>query len=96
MALFEKREIKAQVAGLDRDINDLKDAIRRLSGAVAQLEDRHARLEAQHLSLRGYTYSLKAQHVAGLSPAPSIATRDDLRRVSGFRPGKPMEHNDGN
>lgn len=80
-----------------RVIDDLQNAVRSLASQVAVLEDKHARLEAQHLSLRGYTYALKANHVAGISPtAPSPPSRDELRRQSGFKPGRPMEHKDGN
>lgn len=77
---------------------DLETAIRRQAGQLADYEERLAKLEAAHLSLRGYTYALKASHVAGLSPqqdAPKQPTRDELRARSGFRPGKPMEHKDG-
>lgn len=78
----------------------LENAVRTLVGTVETLDDALQRLKAQHESLRGYTYSLKAAHVAGLQPqqaaAPAQAqTRDELRRLSGFKPGKPMEHKDG-
>lgn len=82
-----------------RSIAELRESVRTLSGKLEVLEDEHQKLKAAHVSLRGYTYALK--HHAGLTPAepnpaPKAPTRDELRRMSGFLPGKPMEHKDGN
>lgn len=91
MGIF-RLDTRKLVLSLEDDIKELRSALQKLSGALATLEDKHLRLEAAHLSLRGYTYSLKAQHAGGIKPEAPSPSRDEMRRASGFVPGKPMEH----
>jgi len=81
-----------------RHIDELRTAVRKLTSDTADIDERLAKLEAAHLSLRGYTYALKPKLDELLTNAPEArpTSRDDLRRKSGFTPGRPMEHKDGN
>lgn len=81
------------------DVERLEDAIRKQARELQQLREDHEKLNTAHVSLRGYTYAMKRGQT-DIPPAPPQPpprdSRDDLRRRSGFVPGKPMEHKDGN
>lgn len=77
-------------------IQRLEEAIPVLTKHVATLQDDLADLEDKHMRLRGRVYATGAHKPDDESarPAPQRArlSRDELRKLSGFLPGQPMEH----
>lgn len=76
-------EFRREVALIQRDIQDLREAIESL--------------HAKHLKLRGTVYAHK-MHKADLGDSPRTMTKDDLRRSlvkkGRFVPGRPAVHDD--
>lgn len=82
-----------------RRIERLEEAIPLLTKHIAQLQDDLADLEDKHIRLRGRVYATGMHKQDDDSPEPTAParkrlSRDELRKLSGFRPGTPMEHNE--
>lgn len=75
----------------------LEEAIPLLTKHIAQLQDDLADLEDKHVRLRGRVYATGMHKQDDESPESTAPprkrlSRDDLRKLSGFTPGRPMEH----
>lgn len=91
---FNKRSIQKQV-------EDLKDAVRTLTRDAVVLQDSHIELSERFKRLHGRVYAAGIhknplqQAAEDKIDAPVQAmTRDELRKKMGFVPGKPMQHKD--